>query len=169
MKALKHFIIVLLPFSLLIGCDINNCEDNPCGFNQVCNRGTCLCLDGYEGADCLTEAYPKYQGSYNISESCQMGSGHNVFFGTISASVSPINEIIFFNFLNSGQNAVAYIGTDPNNQANYIRIPNQNLGGSGFNVVGEGFYEDFGGLERIRLEIQSTENGQVKVCTLFYQ
>jgi hypothetical protein len=121
------------------------------------------------GNQCGVLAFRKYEGTYNISESCQGGPGHNVFFGTIQGSQSPINELRFLNFLNSGQNAVAYITTDGNNQANFLVIPNQQLGGSGFTVSGEGTFLDLGNFYQIRLNIQSTQGGIAKVCTITYQ
>ena len=77
----------------------------------------------------------------------------------ISAAHSVINVI----------DAIGYIGNTGVEGGNYIQFPQQNLGGSGFVIVGEGFYENFGGFNRIRLEIQSTENGIAKLCTLYYQ
>lgn len=121
------------------------------------------------GNQCAVLAYRKYEGTFNISESCQGGPGHNVFFGTIQASLSPINELRFLNFLNSGQNAVAYITTDGNNQANYIVMPNQQLGGSGFTVSGEGNYFMLGNFSQIQLNIQSVQGGLSKICTITYQ
>ena len=121
------------------------------------------------GNQCGVLAFKKYEGTYNISESCQGGPGHNVFFGTIQAAQNPINELRFLNFLNSGQNAVAYITTDGNNQANFLVIPNQQLGGSGFTVSGEGSFIDFGNFYRIQLNIQSVQGGISKVCTITYQ
>lgn len=130
------------------------------------NQGTSRIVDGNQ---CTLLAFAKYEGTYNISESCQGGPGHNVFFGTIQGSQSPINELRFLNFLNSGQNAVAYITTDGNNQANLLVIPNQQLGGSGFTVSGEGTYLDLGTFYQIQLNIQSTQGGISKVCTITYQ
>jgi hypothetical protein len=121
------------------------------------------------GNQCSLLAFAKYEGTYNISESCQGGPGHNVFFGTIQASQSPINELRFLNFLNSGQNAVAYITTDGNNQGNFLVMPNQQLGGSGFTVSGEGTYLDLGNFYQIQLNVQSVQGGVSKVCTITYQ
>lgn len=130
------------------------------------NQGASRIVDGNQ---CALLAYAKYEGNFNISETCQGGPGHNVFFGTIQASLSPVNELRFLNFLNSGQNAVAYITTDGNNQANFLTIPNQQLGGSGFTVSGEGAYINFGNFYQIQLNIQSVQGGVSKVCTITYQ
>lgn len=156
-------------FLLMTNCDKNACEDIVCPVNQQCVRGQCFCIDGYEGANCAELAYLKYVGTYNVSESCQGGPPFGMFTGTIAASGFVINELLLLNFLNSGQNAVAYIGTDANNQANYIRIPNQNLGGSAFTIAGEGSFLDFGGFNRIQLEVQVTQAGIARFCTIIYQ
>jgi hypothetical protein len=162
---------VFLTMSLffLTNCDRNRCDDILCPMNQQCIRGACFCIDGFEGENCMEQAYLKYIGTYNVSESCQGGPPFGIFSGTIIASGNAINELIFLNFLNSGQNAFAYIGTDANNNANYLRIPNQNLGGSAFTVAGEGTYMDFGGFSRIQLDLQITQAGVARFCTITYQ
>lgn len=168
---LKNFSLLTVVFFLffIASCDKNRCEDVICPINQECTRGQCFCISGYEGVNCLEEAYLKYIGSYNISENCQGGPPFGIFSGTIAVTGNAINELIFLNFLNSGQNAFAYIGTDANNQANYLRIPTQSLGGSAFTVAGEGTYLDFGGFNRIQLELQITQAGTARFCTITYQ
>jgi hypothetical protein len=164
-----YSLLVISGLFFLTNCDRNRCEDIICPINQQCTRGACFCIDGYEGENCEQEAYLKYIGSYNVSESCQGGPPFGIFSGTITITGSAINELVFLNFLNSGQNAYAYIGTDANNNANYLRIPNQNLGGSAFTVAGEGTYLDFGGFARIQLDLQITQAGVARFCTITYQ
>jgi hypothetical protein len=165
-KLLSSLSILFLFF--IAGCDRNQCEDIICPINQECNRGQCFCINGYEGVNCQDLAYLKYIGSYNVSESCQGGPPFGIFSGTIAVTGNAINQLIFLNFLNSGQNAFAYIGTDANNNANYLRIPSQNLGGSAFTVAGEGTYLDFGGFNRIQLDLQITQAGTARFCTITY-
>ena len=164
---MKNIIKLFLIFALFTACDNKKCDDVLCGTNQACNRGFCYCIDGYEGTDCQDVAANKYTGNYNVSQSCSQGNGGNyVSFGTIQASSGQVNELLFYNFLGIGQTAYAYIGTGANGQADYIRFPSQNLGGA--QIVGEGYYQDYGGSGRISIDIQLTISGQLSVCNYVY-
>lgn len=157
------FIIALVSFS---SCDDKSCNDIVCGQNQFCKSGICYCTDGFEGTNCADISSAKYTGDYNISVSCQQGNNYGVSFGSIQTDGSPINELLFFNFLGLGQTAYAYIYTDQSGKGNYLRFPEQNIGSS--QIVGEGFYEDFNSFGKIRVEIQLTQNNQQSVCTYTY-
>ena len=168
---MKKFLIIIgsvITLSLFNSCDDTSCNDVVCGYHQKCIGGNCYCDDGYEGKNCDVFAYEKYIGTYNISRSCSQGNGSYNFvsFGNIQADGSPINELLFFNFLGLGQTAKAYIATNPSGEANYLRFPSQNLGSA--EIVGEGFYEDYGTYGRLRLEIQLTTNNSISKCTYTY-
>ena len=168
---MKKIIIILssIFFATFINsCDDTSCDDVLCGLNQNCISGNCYCADGYEGESCIELAYEKYIRSYNISKSCEQGNGGFGFttFGNIQADGSPINELLFFNFLGLGQTAYAYIATDQTGKGNYLRFPSQNIGSA--EIVGEGFYEDYGTYGRLRLEIQLTTNQSISKCTYTY-
>lgn len=164
---MKNIIKLFLVMALFSACDNKSCDDVLCGTNQICNRGFCVCLDGYEGTDCQTLASQKYVGNFNVSQSCSQGNGGNfVSFGTVQADGSPVNELLFYNFLGTGQTAYAFIGTDQNGNGNYIRFPTQNLGAA--EVVGEGYYQDFGGSGRFSIDVQLTISGQLSVCNYTY-
>ncbi len=163
---MKKIIAIFIVFLSLNACDTKSCEEIICGQNQVCNRGICACLNGYEGTNCEDLASDKYVGNFNISQSCQQGNGNFVSFGTIAKGTSQVNELLFFNFLGLGQTAYAYIATDQNGQGNYVQFPNQNLGAS--TIAGEGYYQDFGGSGRLSIDIQLTQNNQTSLCTYTY-
>lgn len=168
---MKKILFILSSFifaSLINSCDDTSCNDVQCGLNENCISGNCYCIDGYEGENCADFAYEKYLGSYNISKSCEYGTGGFGFttFGNIQADGSPINELLFFNFLGLGQTAKAYIATDQTGKGNYLRFPSQNLGSA--EIVGEGFYEDYNNYGRIRLDIQLTTNQDISKCTYTY-
>ncbi len=166
MKKILAIVSIIFFLFAIQSCDDKSCQDVVCGNNQTCNFGNCFCNDGYEGEYCDKFAYEKYVGNYNISKSCTQGQGQFVTFGVIQANGSPVNELLFFNFLNLGQTAYAYIGTDQSGKGNYLRFPSQNLGSA--EIVGEGFYEDYNSIGRIRLEIQLTINNQLSKCTYTY-
>ena len=165
---MKIFLKLTIIFfiGLTSSCDDKSCDDVICGQNQFCKSGICYCADGYEGTNCADFSAEKYLGNYNISVTCQQGNNYGVSFGTIQADGYPVNELLFFNFLGLGQTATAYIYTDPAGKGNYLRFPDQNLGGS--QIVGEGYYEDYNSYGRIRLEIQLTQNNQMSACTYTY-
>tara|TARA_R110000803_G_C11827805_1_gene302861 strand:+ start:135 stop:617 length:483 start_codon:yes stop_codon:yes gene_type:complete len=62
MKAIK---LLLFSCVLALGsCATDPCVDTTCYNDGVCDDGTCMCTDWYEGMDCSTEERTKYYGSY---------------------------------------------------------------------------------------------------------
>ena len=62
MKAIK---LLLFSCVLALGsCTTDPCVDTTCYNDGVCDDGTCMCTDWYEGMDCSTEERAKYYGSY---------------------------------------------------------------------------------------------------------
>lgn len=163
---MKNEIFLILFLSAIISCDDKSCDDVVCGVNQNCFKGNCLCINGYEGQDCQDLAADKYIGDFNISQSCSQGSGTFVTFGSVQTDGSPVNELLFYNFLGLGQTAYAYIGTDQSGNGNYIQFPTQNLGAA--EIAGEGYYQDYGGSGRISIDIQLTLNNQLSYCNYTY-
>ena len=94
MKALK-----LLFFSgilALSSCTTDPCVDVTCFNDGVCDDGTCMCTDWYEGMDCNTEERTKYYGNYigvmNFFDPDGMSAGSSQ--GGFAVSVgSVINEL----------------------------------------------------------------------------
>lgn len=168
MKKILIIFSTLFLGTLINSCDDTSCDDVICGYNENCIGGNCYCADGYEGENCADFSYEKYIGSYNISKACEQGTGGYGYttFGNIQADGSPVNELLFFNFLGLGQTAYAYIATDQTGNGNYLRFPSQNLGSA--EIVGEGFYEDYSSYGRIRLEIQLSTNTELSKCTYIY-
>ena len=62
MKTLKF--LMLSCILALASCTTDPCVDVTFYNDGVCNDGTCLCADCYEGADCSTEERAKYYGDY---------------------------------------------------------------------------------------------------------
>lgn len=157
---------MVLFIGTISSCDDKSCNDVSCPQNQFCKSGLCYCNDGYEGSTCQDLSYEKYVGDYNISVTCQQGNNYGASLGSIYADGSPVNELLFFNFLGLGQTAYAYIYTDQSGKGNYLKFPEQNLGSA--QIVGEGFYEDYNSYGRIRLDIQLTQFNQTSICTYTY-
>ena len=62
MKTIKT---LLLSFVLaLASCTTDPCADITCYNDGVCDDGTCICTDWYDGTDCSTEERAKYYGDY---------------------------------------------------------------------------------------------------------
>jgi len=62
MKTIK--ILMLSSILAFTSCASDPCVDVTCYNDGVCDDGTCMCADWYEGADCSTEERAKYYGSY---------------------------------------------------------------------------------------------------------
>jgi hypothetical protein len=67
------------------GCT-DPCKDVVCN-NGECVEGDCVCNAGYEGVDCSTAFNDKFDGSYNLSETCD-STGADAYTVTISPSSS---------------------------------------------------------------------------------
>jgi hypothetical protein len=62
MKMIK--ILMLSSILALASCTTDPCVDVTCLNGGICDDGTCMCVDWYEGTDCSTEERAKYYGSY---------------------------------------------------------------------------------------------------------
>lgn len=68
--------IVLSAFSALAvfsavtysSCENDKCKSIVCAYGGVCTDGQCLCLSGYEGAQCETITRQRYLGSWVVTE-----------------------------------------------------------------------------------------------------
>lgn len=62
-------------FCLLAACLVlQACKQDPCAetacVNGACDTGDCLCLNGYDGADCSQLSRARYQGMWTVGELC---------------------------------------------------------------------------------------------------
>ncbi|MGB1247289.1 MAG: hypothetical protein ACPG4Z_00280 [Chitinophagales bacterium] len=166
----KNILLFFIAFTIMlfVSCDDKKCTDVICGFNETCHQGNCFCLDGYEGDNCDELSFEKYVGNYNVSMSCQNPISAFYTFEVIYSDQSPINEIIFQNFLNSGSSVKGYVGAGADNEGNLLQIPQQNLGSSAFVVTGEGYFQEFGSAGQLQMNIQVAQNGQSNTCNLIF-
>lgn len=142
----KAFAKIFLVAALLItisSCERKSCQNVACPVGQACNNGKCYCADGYEGADCSTLSYLKYEAgsrSWNVSESCYSSASN---FGSytcfMQGNPSDYRQVYIYNMLGNNCNPlIATIRTDYNNLGNILEIPTQSCGG--ITVSGQGTY-----------------------------
>ena len=67
----------------------------------VCDDGTCICGDGFEGDDCGTAKIAKFLGSFSVDGSCtRNGDPQNTSISCdITEDPAVENGIIFSNFI----------------------------------------------------------------------
>lgn len=58
----KLLFMAALITSVLVSCS-KKCDNN-CGVGGICDNGTCVCLNGYEGSNCESLSSTKFLGSY---------------------------------------------------------------------------------------------------------
>lgn len=62
---LKSTFLAIVSIFLIASCTPDPCIDVVCLNDGVCDDGTCLCTDWYEGTDCGNEQRVKYYGTYS--------------------------------------------------------------------------------------------------------
>lgn len=99
MKIIK----ILFLLSLLLGfifyffsCEKDFCEDIVCLNGGICNDGSCVCVDGYDGVDCGIFLVDKFVGIYSVVVVCN-GFNYNYMVSIIKL-VIEVNKIIIDNF-----------------------------------------------------------------------
>lgn len=93
---MKHYLTLTVFFlSLFLFSCTDPCQDVSCGANGVCEDGTCLCDDGYEGTNCEIEARTQYLGTYEGTLTCPDQDPQAARY-TFEAG-TEIDEMIFFN------------------------------------------------------------------------
>ena len=92
MKTFK--LLLLSAFFVMTSCTSDPCLDVTCFNDGVCDDGTCLCVDWYEGADCSTEERSKYYGEYtgDLFKSNQ-SSGSTITYQGTTFSITAGTDI----------------------------------------------------------------------------
>lgn len=160
---MRIIFVCALISALFFSCDNRSCENVVCqGVNTTCVEGDCYCLPGYEGDFCDELSYPKYVGSYQVSESCTTTFGGNII-QQFSSSINvgfEIDILTINNFANRGLPIDANIIS-----ANFLTINSQNAGSVQVSG-GEGVYEVFA--NRIKFEYNYTAGSNFHQCTAIY-
>ncbi len=85
---------------LLSACKPDACEEVNCN-HGTCENGDCFCETGYEGLNCETEQRTAFVATYNVQESCDLGSFSYQITATAETETGTeliINNIGDFNF-----------------------------------------------------------------------
>lgn len=123
MKTLK--LLPLISLLALSSCAKDPCIDVTCLNDGVCDDGSCLCADWYEGEDCGTEQREKMLGEYigryltcdsTFSTQSVSNSGLNIF--AVIGKGNGINEFQFDHWLVGSTAAQASQFTLSENHAN---------------------------------------------------
>ena len=106
-----------------------------CLNGAVCDQltGICDCPNGFEGDSCQINSNLRYEGLYNVVETCSSSGGDNLitYVSSINADTSVAGRITFSNINNRGLQLKANVND------NFISIPAQPIpplqvtGGSG--------------------------------------
>ena len=95
MKTIKTLLLSCI--LALASCTTDPCVDVTCYNDGVCEDGTCICADWYEGADCSTEERAKYYGNYIGTSSFFDVDGNFINNSTdtipLSSNGSIVNEL----------------------------------------------------------------------------
>ena len=166
----KGFAKIFLVAALIVtisSCEKRNCQNVACPVGQACNNGKCYCADGFEGTDCQTQSYLKYEAGvrdWYVSEACYSSSPN---FGNYTAYMmgnpNDYRQVYIYNILgNSCSPMIATIRTDYNNMGNILEIPTQNCGG--ITVSGQATYAA-NPYVNIVFQLNYTYNGASYQCT----
>lgn len=98
----------------MTSCDTDPCADVECGEYGTCLEGDCVCDAGFEGTNCDVLSRDEFIASYAVSESCT--SGNYTYNGTVSASATGMDKIVFGNF---GDFGVDLVGTVDDNSVTF--------------------------------------------------
>jgi hypothetical protein len=98
MKTIKT--LMLSCILALASCTTDPCVDVTCYNDGVCDDGTCMCADWYEGTDCSAEERAKYYGDY-IGTATFINAAGDVSTSTdtipVVANGSILNELFMAN------------------------------------------------------------------------
>jgi len=119
--------------TLLNSCAKDLCKDVVCENGGNCVEGDCDCLDGYEGTLCETQIRTKFQGTWQVTESCDQTPDltYSITIGPHSTQVTQVNITNFWNAFVDNP-VVASVTT------NTITIASQQPDNDGWIVVGSG-------------------------------
>lgn len=71
------------------GCIEDKCAGLICYNEGVCVEGTCACMQGYEGDQCTTKWYEKFEGEWQATEKDKKGNVLNSYKINVIPTESP--------------------------------------------------------------------------------
>lgn len=104
-KLIKLFAIAVMFMSTaatITSCNEDPCKDVVCLNSGTCDNGNCLCIAGYEGADCATLIATKFIGVFNGNETCSTGSDIYTLTVSTNSDVTKVNIANIYDFNYSG-------------------------------------------------------------------
>jgi hypothetical protein len=133
-----------------------------------CASGSCVCLDGYEGTNCLTLSSDKYTShSWLVSNNCGDPNSSNQYYTQIFSCNNSIGvNCITFNGLLDGQSVQAYItNTSAGNLGNTLVIEPQSPGAISIQQSSGSYFPNTGvGLPYIVLNMTYTNGNNAFSC-----
>lgn len=101
----------LLVLSGLTSCTPDKCTAIACAHGGLCQDGTCLCADGYEGYQCETEMRARYITTWTVTEDGTVSNAAQYAVGVAPGSTP--RQIRITNFYNAfTQPVIAYVNSD---------------------------------------------------------
>ena len=153
---LKRLLLLAGIISLgMSSCKVDACKDVVCLNNGVCDNGDCVCEAGYEGFNCEIEQRLAYIGSYDVEESCNLGSfSYSI---VLIADSETGTEITLSNFGDFGFDIIGIV--------NGSEITFTDQTGNGSTVNGTGILESENGVLTINYTM-ITSSAQTLECTM---
>lgn len=156
MKPFNIFFSILFLLSIS-ACDKNQDCDTACPQNASCFRGSCQCYAGYEGTNCTEYSYKKFEGYYNVYNTCtSSGQSYNC---SVYWDGSRVDRLTISQLFNDGMSYYVYINQDyitaiePAQQTSYVSI-----------ISSDGSYNATN--KTITIRAQRSLGGQVENCQL---
>ncbi len=138
----------LLGSAFLVSC-YPKCKNVDCN-TGICVEGRCVCDKGWQGQFCEIRQTSKFNGNYDVLESCNTGTFSYVI--TISESDSVIPELELSNFYNfSSQGITAKVFAEVDFDGITFDISSQSVGGLA--VSGSGSINDTTGTITLNYQV----------------
>lgn len=162
---MKKFQFFVLGIALWAVCVLGNGCTDPCK-DQVCNQGVCsdgecICDSGYEGVVCSVKYNSKFQGVYNIAETCDSTGSDAYTVHLDTSSVDPAKS----NFTGLYRVAQGTVLASINSDGVTFSIAPANVGSGTIESIGVGTANSEGSTINLVYKYISTATGWNEQCT----
>ncbi|MEM6271590.1 MAG: hypothetical protein AAF998_19290 [Bacteroidota bacterium] len=149
---------------MVTGCS-DPCDDVNCLNGSECVEGDCVCLTGYEGADCGTAINAKFDGTFNMTaENCSVSGPGNVPYSIsiTASSTDPSTIVVTGLYEEAGAVATALVGTGGTD----FTITRADFSNFAAEIDGSGTIDGTGNSIQINYTIYDDATGDVlEICT----